>query len=143
MAKKNNSNSGINVFSVFRWIRPYLLPVLAATFLTLLCLVIVQRVERFLFQSPRFALRLPGPDERGSPNLRIAGIVRVPAQDVRRVFLVDSIAALRKFNRVMFGFGIAFGLGWALLADPVVSASSAGAAVVGLHRRAQGAAVRP
>ena len=90
MAKKNNSNPGINVFSAFRWIRPYLLPILAATFLTLLCLVIVQRVERFLFQSPRFALRLPGPDERGSPNLRIAGVVRVPAQDVRRVFREDG-----------------------------------------------------
>lgn len=37
------------------------------------------------------------------------------------MFLVDSIAAIRKFNRVMFGFGIAFGLGWALLADPTAS----------------------
>ena len=37
------------------------------------------------------------------------------------MFLVDSIAAIRKFNRLMFGVGIVFGLGWALLADPAAS----------------------
>jgi hypothetical protein len=37
------------------------------------------------------------------------------------VILIDSVAAMRKFNIAMFVLGVVFGLGWALLTDPLTA----------------------
>ena len=40
-------------------IRPYVLPVLGLTFGLLVAILLVNRVERFLYEDPRFRLRAP------------------------------------------------------------------------------------
>lgn len=40
---------------------------------------------------------------------------------ITNVFLIESVSSIRKFNRVMFAVGVLFGLGWALLTNPLAS----------------------
>jgi cell division protein FtsQ len=72
------------------WVRPYVLPVLSATLAMLVLLLAFQRVEYFLTHDRRFSLRPGGPGEAGSPDLRITGLGRAPAEQVRTVFREDE-----------------------------------------------------
>jgi len=70
--------------------RPYVLPLLAISFVSLTVLVGLQRLERMLIHDSRFVLRqgsLPG---ESSPDLRITGLNRATASQVRRVFEEDE-----------------------------------------------------
>jgi cell division protein FtsQ len=76
-----------------RWftsIRPYVLPVLAATLAMLVALLAFQKTEQFLIHNERFAMRPGGPGEPDSPDLRITGLSRTPADQVRGVFHGDE-----------------------------------------------------
>jgi cell division septal protein FtsQ len=65
------------------------LPVLAATFLSLVIVVVMQRVERFVSRDARFTIRAPGLPGQPSPDVRVTGISRTPAMQVHHVFARD------------------------------------------------------
>ncbi len=77
------------MIALIRASRPYLLPILAATFFTLLGLLVFQRTERYLTQNQRFVLR-PGELGRSqSPDLVISGLHRASELRVNAVFAPD------------------------------------------------------
>jgi cell division protein FtsQ len=67
-----------------RELRPYVLPVLGWTLAMLVALLVFQRTEHFLVNDARFVVR---PE---SPDLRLTGVSRTPAAEVRRVFAEDE-----------------------------------------------------
>lgn len=70
--------------------RPYLLPSLAVTFVTLALLVAAYRFERLLLEDQRFQMRAPELGEQLSPDMRLAGLNRTAQARVRAVFLEDE-----------------------------------------------------
>jgi len=76
--------------SKLRLVRPYVLPVLATVFVFLTGAIAFLRAENFLTRDARFTMRggvLPGED---SPDLRITGISRAAASQIREVFRADG-----------------------------------------------------
>ena len=71
-------------------IRPYVLPVLGLTFGLLVAILLVNRVERFLYEDPRFRLRAPELGVRLSPDLRLGGVQRAQVPSIRTVFKADE-----------------------------------------------------
>ncbi|MBM3811086.1 MAG: FtsQ-type POTRA domain-containing protein [Acidimicrobiia bacterium] len=70
--------------------RHYVLPALACCLVLLAVLVTFQEMERFLIHDVRFGLRradLPG---QASPDLRITGLNRTSAAQVRKLFTEDA-----------------------------------------------------
>ncbi|MBK5290372.1 MAG: FtsQ-type POTRA domain-containing protein [Acidobacteriia bacterium] len=70
--------------------KPFVLPVLAATFLCLTGLLVFQALERFLIHDARFTMRAGDVPGEGSPDLAITGLNRTPAAQVRRLFQSDE-----------------------------------------------------
>ncbi|MGH9673649.1 MAG: cell division protein FtsQ/DivIB [Bryobacteraceae bacterium] len=63
------------------------LPVLALAFSTVVTILAVDRLERFLVESPRFTVRgVRG----GLPTLRIEGVHRMPVEKVQAIFAGDA-----------------------------------------------------
>jgi hypothetical protein len=73
-----------------RDVRHYVLPLLACTFAVLSVLVVHQRVDRFLTEDPRFAIRKAEYGEMHSPDLIITGANRTSIAAVRMVFAADE-----------------------------------------------------
>lgn len=92
MAKKkpveNKPSGGIR--ETLRDVRPYVLPLLACTFAVLAGLVIHQRLERFVTEDSRFAMRKADLGEPHSPDLTVSGIRRTSLAAVRQVFAEDE-----------------------------------------------------
>jgi cell division protein FtsQ len=78
------------VGSAFAEVRPYVLPVLAFTFLALAVLVVHQGIDRFLAADPRFRLRKADFGEPHSPDLTVSGVQHASIADIRRVFAEDE-----------------------------------------------------
>jgi cell division protein FtsQ len=70
--------------------RPYVLPLLALTLGLLTLILAVNRIERYLYEDERFQMRSPELGAKGSPDLRIGGGERAPAQAIRAVFRADE-----------------------------------------------------
>ena len=70
--------------------RAYVLPLLGGTLSMLVALLAFQKTESFLLRDPRFSLRPAEPGFTGSPDLRITGLSRTPAAQVRNVFARDE-----------------------------------------------------
>ncbi len=71
-------------------IRPYVLPVLGLTFGLLVAILLVNRVERFFYEDPRFRLRAPELGVKLSPDLRLGGVQRAQVPAIQAVFKADQ-----------------------------------------------------
>jgi cell division protein FtsQ len=71
-------------------VRPYVLPLLAATFLSLAALILFQRVERFLSFHPRFTVSPPPPGGLPSPSIQVRGASLASDTAIRAVFTQDA-----------------------------------------------------
>lgn len=92
MAKKKpvETKPSGGIRETLRDVRPYVLPLLACTFAVLAGLVTYQRLERFVTEDSRFAMRKPDLGESHSPDLAVTGIRRTPMSAVRQVFAEDE-----------------------------------------------------
>jgi cell division protein FtsQ len=70
--------------------RPYVLPMLGLTFGLLVAILSVHRMERFLYEDPRFRMRTPELGNRLSPDLRIGGLQRAQVPAIRAAFRADE-----------------------------------------------------
>lgn len=71
-------------------VRPYVLPLLSLTFGLLVMILAINRVERFLYDDPRFRMRTPELGAKTSPDLRLGGVHRVQVPAIRAVFRADE-----------------------------------------------------
>jgi cell division protein FtsQ len=81
------ARSGLGKLAAFR---SFLLPVLGGTLAMLVSLIIFQKAENFVTQNGRFVLRKGGIESSISQDLRITGLSRTPASEVRKVFRGDE-----------------------------------------------------
>jgi cell division protein FtsQ len=87
---KRQSEPRASLFERLAELRRYLMPVLGATLAMLVSLLAFQKTESFLTHSDRFVLRRGSVESPESPDLRITGLSRTPAGEVRRVFREDE-----------------------------------------------------
>jgi len=84
------SSRRLSMLGKLKAVRPYVLPVLGGTLVTLVTMLAFQKTEYFLLHDERFAMRPAGQGLQVSPDLRITGLSRTPAAAVRRVFRGDE-----------------------------------------------------
>lgn len=92
---KDGNNSGFDlgqtpVGEALAAVRPYVLPLLGLTFGLLVVILAVNRVERFLYEDPRFTLRPPELGLKLSPDLRVRNLERAQLSAIRGVFRADE-----------------------------------------------------
>ena len=93
MAKKTSGAKSDTVAAfaeLLATVRPFVLPVLGLTFGLLVVILAAQRLDRFLHDDPRFRLRHAELGSKLSPDVRLAGVRRVPLQSIRAVFASDE-----------------------------------------------------
>jgi cell division protein FtsQ len=87
MGRKQESAQGPAAWRVAALVA---LPVTALAVLGVLVVVMFNRIESFLVEDPRFALRPPRHGRGLMPDVHVKGIVRVPPERIHSVFMQDS-----------------------------------------------------